>query len=1302
MKLRKKITGLACLLAATLGSFGQNIGLGLNFASSDPNTDTSALQPEETAGVVPQDNWNNLTGATGTGVGSLVYDNVGTPTPSAATVTWTSPNTWRSGNNNAFPAGPDRKLVSGYLDTGNTAATGISITVNNIDPVFTSGGYDVYVYFVSDSGANRGGAYRLNDGNTNVVKYGSTMATPSSYVEDPGTDQNLSIDGNYLRFRQLTGTSFTLTTDTTLTSPNGFRAPINAIQIVPSPQFGPDIVSQPVSVSLYAGRTAKFSATVDGYPAITSLKWQKGGVDVTDGGRISGATTTTLVITGVTAADEGDYTLVATSPRGTTTSNPANLAIATQENSAYVTALVNAGPLANWRLNEPETVTTAFDHVGGFTGQYLDGAVWGASVEGPRPPTFPGFNSDNTAVQIAGAAAPGHVAVPTPALNTNTVSIVAWINPAAAQADYTGILMTRTGTLAGFGYTTGNQLGYTWNNNNSATWGWNSGLQPVDNEWSLAVLVVTTNRATIYLGSGGAISAAINPITHNVEAWGNLARIGDDAGGAGRNFNGRLDEVAVFNRALSFEEVAALYAAGTGTAQNPAPIISPQPQSATRFAGATVQFKSGATGTGTVTYQWKKGTANVTDDARISGATTDTLTIRNLTAADAGDYTLVATNPNGPTTSSVATLTILASPNAYVTEVVADAPLSYYWRLNETEDVTSGTAIAYDYVGGRNGTYGINSIVGAEGPRPVAGFGGFEADNTALQPTINLANSWVTTPPLGIATNQMTFLAWIYPQTRVANSGIIFARAGQPATGLGLAGSGNLGYTWLDQAATYNFASGLTPPLNQWSLVAVAVEPTRAVLYMINADGVRSATNTVAHSVRTFSDNIRIGGDPNNNNRTFDGRVDEAAIFDRALTADELNRLFQRALGSVQPTIAASPVSVERFTGDTISLTVSAVGTQPLTYRWEKRVGDVFQTVSNGGNISGADTATLTITGATAAEAGEYRAIVSNALGTATSEPATIALLPEPPAPAAGTFGSAVLGADAFAYWRFNEMGDPGSGALLAFDHAGRRHGTYGAASGNGFTGVNGPRPADGFTKFEDTNTALGTTTGVADSWATMPVLGLQTNAMTIVAWINPTTLVANSGIVFWRAGQPATGLNLQGAGNLGYHWLDAAATYNWNSGLTPTLGQWQLAAISVEPTRAVAYLIDANGLRSATNNVTHAVRTFSDTLRIGGDPLGTDRVFDGAIDEVAIFDRALSAQQIQNLYNGVIIPDETGSLSISQGNGQITITWTGAGQLQSTTALNGAATVWTTETTTGNSFTTAASGQMKFYRLVQ
>jgi len=226
---------LASCVAWAIPTMVKAQNLGLNFAATDPDAATSSLNPTDVAGVVPQANWNNLELNTGTDVGSLEYDNNGTPVASTATVSWTSNNTWRSTDtgNNAFPAGPDRVLMAGYLDTLDTTAGAISLTVNNIDAVLRTPAYDVYVYMLGDSGENRGGGYTLDDGSGPIVKYGSTMAGPTAHVEDPGTDIDNSLDGTYLRFTSLTGSSFTLTADTTLTTPNGFRSPINGLQIVP-------------------------------------------------------------------------------------------------------------------------------------------------------------------------------------------------------------------------------------------------------------------------------------------------------------------------------------------------------------------------------------------------------------------------------------------------------------------------------------------------------------------------------------------------------------------------------------------------------------------------------------------------------------------------------------------------------------------------------------------------------------------------------------------------------------------------------------------------------------------------------------------------------------------------------------------------------------------------------------------------------------------------------------------------------------------------------------------------------------
>jgi hypothetical protein len=92
------------------------------------------------------------------------------------------------------------------------------------------------VYFVGDNPADRGGGYTIDDGIVSVLKYGSTLAAPVGHVLDPGTDADNSLDGTYLRFQGLTGSNFRLTSNTELTTPNGFRAPINAIQIVAIPE----------------------------------------------------------------------------------------------------------------------------------------------------------------------------------------------------------------------------------------------------------------------------------------------------------------------------------------------------------------------------------------------------------------------------------------------------------------------------------------------------------------------------------------------------------------------------------------------------------------------------------------------------------------------------------------------------------------------------------------------------------------------------------------------------------------------------------------------------------------------------------------------------------------------------------------------------------------------------------------------------------------------------------------------------------------------------------------------------------
>lgn len=92
-------------------------------------------------------------------------------------------------------------------------------------------------------------------------------------------------------------------------------------------------------------------------------------------------------------------------------------------------------------------------------------------------------------------------------------------------------------------------------------------------------------------------------------------------------------------------------AAGAGAT---APAFTQQPQSQTVTAGANVTFTATASGSPAPTYQWRK------DGAALNGATNSSLTLTAVTAANAGTYTVIATNSAGAATSSNAVLTVNA------------------------------------------------------------------------------------------------------------------------------------------------------------------------------------------------------------------------------------------------------------------------------------------------------------------------------------------------------------------------------------------------------------------------------------------------------------------------------------------------------------------------------------------------------------------------------------------------------------------------------------------------------------------
>jgi hypothetical protein len=443
------------------------------------------------------------------------------------------------------------------------------------------------------------------------------------------------------------------------------------------------------------------------------------------------------------------------------------------------------------------------------------------------------------------------------------------------------------------------------------------------------------------------------------------------------------------------------------------------------FAGGTVTFDAAFDGTQPITNRWQVNKGSGFTDLGSDATTNRDLVLSSVQSADAGSYQFSATNSQGTASSTPATLTVQADPAAptpsqpYAYDVMSKSPLAY-WRLGEAVDPTAATYQAYDASGhGLDAIYGSGVTTSNPGPQSPA-FVGFESGNTAAGFSQSTPNGAVVVPPLNLSSAIVTITAWIYPTANAATyAGLLFNRAPADAAGLGFGGNtdtnvssttygqAELGYNWNNNSSAYNFHSGLFPPLNTWSFVALTITPTNATLYLCYTNGattnVFKKVNTIANSLEAFgSGTTWLGGDPSGVNKIFTGSIDEVAVFGSALSdVQVLNLYFAAQGGGVAPIISQQPAaisgltSVSTFAGQTVAMTAYGVGYPAPGYQWQSDSGGVFHNLANDSHISGVNSSTLTIHAAVA-DSVDYRLVLTNSYGSATSDNAMLSITPIP------------------------------------------------------------------------------------------------------------------------------------------------------------------------------------------------------------------------------------------------------------------------------------------------------------------
>lgn len=430
----------------------------------------------------------------------------------------------------------------------------------------------------------------------------------------------------------------------------------------------PQITTQPATnYILFTGGSATFTIAASGALPLYYY-WTSNNVVVAAG------TNASYTLTGASAT--AGYACLVSNSLGSVASAGISLTVTAPPTNAYPQAVLANNPIAYWRLDEPDdglgdynAGVIAHDYWGGHNGIYTN-AQCGQAGYPANPP------DSDTAVLVGNISAvdsdvyliPG-IDFGTPSGGNAELTVETWVNAPAGQTDDGGIITKGTGgggeqfnlDTGADGGATPHAFRFFVRDASGAVHLCNSTVLP-DGNWHHLAGVCDEANGTVSLYVDGALAASttITPGSGLLNSA-NPVSIGSRQSGTGHydaQFYGTVDEVAIYNQALTATEVSDHYYAALSVA----PGISQQPTNITANAGTSASFSVTATGTQPITYQWYDVTAGFPGTA-LSGQTSSTLTLSDITSGQNGEeFAVVVTNAFGSITSSAAQLTVVAGP----------------------------------------------------------------------------------------------------------------------------------------------------------------------------------------------------------------------------------------------------------------------------------------------------------------------------------------------------------------------------------------------------------------------------------------------------------------------------------------------------------------------------------------------------------------------------------------------------------------------------------------------------------------
>lgn len=454
----------------------------------------------------------------------------------------------------------------------------------------------------------------------------------------------------------------------------------------------------------------------------------------------------------------------------------------------------------------------------------------------------------------------------------------------------------------------------------------------------------------------------------------------------------------------------------------PPAVIGVNPVFTNTYTGNAMKFVAQANGTAPLSYQWQAGAmgagtfTNLTDNANVSGTVSEALTLRNLALGDV-DYQVIVANLYGKATSSPpATLIVSASLPQMLSPVTPETvQQAYGYSFSLSVDVVGSFPITYQWK--RNGVNlsndgrisGANSNVLTVANAESGDAGAYQlfannafGDATSTEATVTVVPSLPVIGPAGTIYSNVRDSSHFnasYVAANLFTHDVTSLAPGSTLTGAEFAKSG---------------------PGTAWVAFEVDTIYTVGSVYFAQRQGANTGDNMQKMSIWASDTDAFSTSDPGTsplavvsllpNTGTpvwreyflpgnITARYFLLKLEQTTITGNPGGNEMRLGLARLTPAIVSSPTNQIAFNGNTVQLSVGASGGSPLNYQWQARAAGgsaAFTNVLDSANISGSTSATLTLLSIPLADV-EYRVTVSNASGSATSDPATLTVTTSAP-----------------------------------------------------------------------------------------------------------------------------------------------------------------------------------------------------------------------------------------------------------------------------------------------------------------